>query len=173
AFLFVAIVFFGGIKYGEFLTASGSSAVLFNASGLDGAENGPSGKEIKVHIKGAVNNPGVYTLPPGSRVNDVVVMAGPLEEADLDSINLARPLKDGEAFYVPFLGEGFNSGKVNINKASQAELETLRGIGAAKAGAIINYRSEHGPFMKIEDIQKVSGIGPATFEGIKDSICVD
>ncbi len=145
-----------------------------------------------VHIAGAVHKPNVYTLPSGSRVYEVIELAGgATEDADLAAINLAMKIKDEQKIYIPRIGETFdktekennnsismqleeeNMHKININTASGKELEELPGIGPVTAESIIQYREENGRFQKIEDIQKVSRIGPKTFEKIKMKITVD
>ncbi|HSO12462.1 MAG TPA: ComEA family DNA-binding protein [Anaerolineales bacterium] len=148
----------------------------------------PTDKPIVVHITGAVPRPGVYALPEGARVQDVISAAGGfLAEADKEFINLARILEDGEMLDIPYT-EGFSpviptpvqnvitSGSdtdlVNINTASSFELEALPGIGPTTAQKIIAYRDANGPFVSIEDIINVSGIGPGTYERIKDLITV-
>lgn len=146
----------------------------------------PTEKPIIVHVTGAVPRPGVYALPKGARVQDVISAAGGfLAEADKANINLAALLEDGEKLDIPFI-EGASpvlatpeesvvvttTELVNINTASQAELESLPGIGPTTAGKIIEYRDANGPFLSIEDIINVSGIGPGTYERIKDLITV-
>ena len=149
--------------------------------------------EVVVDVKGAVQHPGVYALPAGARVIDAVERAGGfLPEADPDRINLAQPLTDGMAFRVPFQGEeagaggladvsstlisspvgNSGSGKVNINTATASELETLPGIGPAKAEAIIQYRTEHGPFQHVDQLLEVPGIGEKTLQNLRDFITV-
>lgn len=148
----------------------------------------PSPAPMVIHVAGAVNNPGVHTLPQGSRVKDAVDQAGGLaEDADSSLINLAMQVKDGMQIWVPFVPEIPSSNNepeitnqipvqnhpenlININIASQDELETLSGIGPVIAGAIIRFRQEHGAFERIDDIQAVSGIGPVVFEKIKPFI---
>lgn len=147
-------------------------------------------RDIVVDVKGAVNRPGVYRLPPGSRVQDAVAKAGGADKkADLNRVNLAQPLADGTVVYIPRHGEkmpaflesgtggsgqaGYKQGKININTASAAELETLDGIGPAKAEAIIRYREEHGPFASIRDLLKVPGIGEKTLAKFADRITVE
>ena len=144
-------------------------------------------KFIIIHITGAVHNPGIYYLPEGARAFQAVEEAGgALEEADLERVNLAQPLYDGQAFYVPRKGEesfGHAAGgnnfygpagitKININTADKSQLESLPGIGSVKAQNIISYREKNGPFQRIEDLVKVSGIGEKTLEGIRDLITV-
>lgn len=148
----------------------------------------PTEQPIVVHITGAVPRPGVYALPKGARVQDVISAAGGfLAEADKEFINLARVLDDGELLDIPY-AEGFSpvlptpvqniivSGSdedlVNINTAASFQLETLPGIGPTLAQRIVDYRDQNGPFLNIEDIQNVPGIGPGTFERIKDLITV-
>jgi competence protein ComEA len=147
----------------------------------------PTDTPIVVHITGAVPRPGVYALPQGARVQDAISAAGGfLAEAEKSGINLARVLEDGEQLDIPF-GEGASlviptpgvdvvdlsqTELININTASQFELETLPGIGPTTAQKIIEYREANGPFINTEDIINVSGIGPGTYERIKDLITV-
>src|SRR5688572_10350486 len=146
----------------------------------------PTEKPIIVHITGAVPRPGVYALPQGARVQDAISAAGGfLAEAQKSEINLARIIEDGEKFDIPYIegaspviptpGEtvvAATTELVDINIASQAELETLPGIGPTTAQKIIEYREQNGPFLAIEDIVNVSGIGPGTYERIKDLITI-
>ncbi len=146
----------------------------------------PTESPIVVHITGAVPRPGVYALPQGARVQDGISAAGGfLADADKMGINLARLLDDGEKLDIPFgAGSSFVIDPfaapteepalelVNLNTASQAELETLPGIGPTTAQKIIDYRETNGPFQTTEDIINVSGIGPGTYERIKDLITV-
>lgn len=166
------------------------------------ATNKPRGEPIKlfppptpapviVHVTGAVINPGVYSLPLGSRVKDAIEKSGGLESAaDSTLINLAKLVEDGMQIWIPYqLVEavdidtpivlevkstpgGATTKRININTASQSELESLSGIGPVRAQAVIQYRLENGPFEEIEEIQEVSGIGPVTFEKIKPFITV-
>lgn len=140
---------------------------------------------VVVHISGAVVNPSVYSLPAGSRVLSVVESAGgALAGADLERINLARVLVDGEQVHIYTQGDASSpvliagnsdtsSTGVNINMATQAQLETLPGIGPAKALDIITYRTQNGSFKKIEDIMSVKGIAEKTFESIKSLIRIN
>jgi len=146
----------------------------------------PTPCPLRVYVSGAVVHPDVYELPTDSIVKDAIEAAGgATSQADLDRINLALPVADGQHIYVPRLGEesppvsppsepsrasGVTTGsKININTASQSELETLPGIGPSKAQGII----ENRPYETIEDIKRVPGIGEGTFEKIKDLITVD
>jgi len=148
----------------------------------------PTETPLIVHITGAVPRPGVYALAQGSRVQDAISAAGGfLAEAEKKGINLARALEDGEQLDVPYV-EGASpviatdappviqdpsaTELININFASQVELESLPGIGPTTAQKIIAYREQNGPFLTIEDIINVPGIGPGTYERIKDLITV-
>ena len=138
--------------------------------------------EIFVDVAGAVNNPGVYSLSGQSRVIDAIKAAGDSAPgADLSTINLARIVSDGEQIYVDSASTSktYGSGKknvrvgpVNLNRATKSQLDTLDGIGPVIAQRIIDYRKVNGPFLTIEDIQKVSGIGTAKFAQIKSKIQV-
>jgi competence protein ComEA len=142
----------------------------------------PTPGPIHVSVDGAVQHPGNYTLPPGSLADDALRAAdGPGADADLAQVNLAQTLRDGGQVHVPHFGEvlptptpyGLSAdGRVDINLAGDAVLETLPKIGPVTAQRIIEYRETQGPFETIEQIQEVKGIGPATFEGIKDQIVV-
>jgi len=151
----------------------------------------PSTTGIVVDVEGAVRAPGVYTLSTGARVIDALKAAGGTNSsADLSSVNLARPLADGERVYVPRRGEappadavpaggggtgsgsGGAGGKVNINSASESELESLPGIGPTLAQRIVDYRIQHGPFHDVKDLLKVEGIGQKKFDSLKDYVTV-
>ena len=150
---------------------------------------------VIVHVTGEVKKPGVVRVKEGSRVEDIVKAAGGLtENADISNINLAYVVEDGTKIRIPStddekqeeyitqsIGEGIimqeesnnsRSSIVNINTASETELEELPGIGASIAGRIIEYRNKNGKFKSIEDIKNVTGIGDSKFEKIKESIKV-
>lgn len=150
-------------------------------------------EEIVVHITGEINKPGIVTLKENSRIADAINAAGgTTKEADLNQINLAYILEDGQKIYIPnknekiedneyiIDGNGNNEGstnkkegdKVNINEAMQTELEELPGIGPSLASRIIEYREVNGKFEKIEDLQNVKGIGDAKFGEIKDKVSI-
>ncbi|MBQ2917001.1 MAG: helix-hairpin-helix domain-containing protein [Clostridia bacterium] len=151
-------------------------------------------QNIILHITGAVKRQGIVEVKKDSRISDIIEAAGGItKDADLSKINLAYIVKDGQKIYVPSINDkediekiteeaGENvideensvskNQKVNINTASQTELETLSGIGPSTALKIINYRNENGDFKKIEDIKNVPGIGESKFESLKESICV-
>ena len=139
--------------------------------------------EVTVDVAGAVNNPGVYSLPAQSRVIDALRAAGnSVMGSDLSDLNLARVVKDGEQIYVNPTVRTVNGkriikkviprGPININRASAKEFDGLAGIGPVIAKRIVEYRRINGPFMTIEDLQKVSGIGSAKFEEFKSKVSV-
>lgn len=137
----------------------------------------PTSISIKVYVSGAVLNPGVYTFQEGDRVEDAIRAAGgPADDADLDKINQAARLHDEEHIVVPRVGEAVTTPvaseprKININVASEAELDTLPGIGPITAKRIADYRREHGPFQRIEDLEQAKLVNSSTFEKIKDLV---
>lgn len=142
----------------------------------------PTPYTLRVYVSGAVRNPDVYTLFQDSIVKDAMEAAGgPTEDADLERINLAMPVSDGQQIHVPRKGEDNPpvqppssqpavGAKVNINTAGTDLLESLPGIGPALAKRIVDHRQSQGPFERIEDVIEVSGIGEATFEAIRDLI---
>jgi len=146
--------------------------------------------EIVVDVAGAVWRPGVYTLKSGARVKDLVDKASPRGDANLEILNLAALLKDGQKIVVPVkpreLAPGKGSkgamspllsaqgpgGKVNLNTATMTELENLPGIGPVRAQAIISYRNQHNGFKNVEEIKNIEGIGELTFQKIKALIAI-
>lgn len=164
---------------------------------------GPAGAataaSVVVHVLGAVERGGVVSLPPTSRVTDAIDRAGgATADADLDRLNLARVVTDGERLYVPRVGEqdvpsaldpvdgdggaaapgagaaaaGPGDSVVDLNTADQAALETLPGIGPGLAGRILAWRDEHGRFTAVEDLLDVSGIGDVRFAELRDRVRV-
>ena len=143
------------------------------------------GKEVVVHAAGAVVAPGVYRLPAGGRVEDLVKAAGGASlDADLDRIDLAALLVDGSQVYVPRLGEaapaaasgGAGSstpaGPVNLNTATLEQLDALPGVGPATAKAILAERDKRGRFRSVNDLLDIRGIGPAKLDAIRDLVTV-
>ena len=150
-----------------------------------------SSGSIYVHVAGKVVNPGVYEVKNGSRLFQLVDLAGgPTKDASLDRVNLAQVVTDGTQYYIPSEDEeGANtimqsgtsstsstgnvySDMINLNTATSEELDTLPGVGEATAKKIIEYRSANGPFMAIEDIMNVTGIGEKKFSDMKAYIKV-
>ncbi|MCU0105392.1 ComEA family DNA-binding protein [Acholeplasma vituli] len=123
---------------------------------------------IEVEITGAVHIPGVYRVISGTNLGDLIQYAlGTKATADLSQIENATLLLPNVRYTIPFKEESKDETKININKATLIELMSLPGIGQVTAQKIIDYRVKQGPFMRIEDIQEVSGIGAQTFEQIK------
>jgi competence protein ComEA len=139
---------------------------------------------IKVYVTGAVLHPDVYTLPEGSILRDALAAAGgAANDADLIAVNLAARLEDGEQVTVPVKSPDGSvtvvsptsspsntHARISINHGTLADLDTLPGIGPAKAQAILDYRAQHGPFKRLEDLQNVTGIGTKTYEDLKSLI---
>lgn len=128
-----------------------------------------------VRVSGAVKNPGQYRVGPDSRMIDVINAAGGLAPgADANRVDLAQTVKDGMQIHVPLSAPASGgtavAGKININTADKDELDRLPGIGPVLAQRIIEYRKAHGPFRDIADLKKVSGIGEAKLNQVKDKI---
>lgn len=157
----------------------------------------PTFPPVVVHVAGAVSRPGVYSLAPASRVSAALEAAGgALEYADLQLLNLAAPLRDGDRVWVPAQVTPTPSPEpgqtpqptprpvkvtlvppspehpLNINTATLEQFDLLPGIGSIKADAILAYRAANGPFLRIDDLLKVEGITPAVFAKIKDLVSV-
>ncbi len=154
----------------------------------EAVDDAGGGESIIVHVVGAVHRPGLVELAAGERVSDAVERAGgPTDQADIHLLNLAALVSDGMQIEVPAIGadqtgplirggepvaeEGAaQSGPVDINRATAAELETLPGIGPATAAAIIAHRDGSGPFATPEDLLAVRGIGEAKLEALRDLV---
>lgn len=161
----------------ETLTFNSEDEQIYSEGSKD-QTNSP--QQIGVHVAGAVYRPGVYFLSLEARVVEAIQAGGGvLESADLNQINLAETLFDGQKVYIPKKETGVEtsqsrdearSEKININRGSKADLLNLPGIGPSKAAAIIHYREENGSFRQLKDLTKVSGIGEKTFLRLKDLI---
>jgi len=142
---------------------------------------------VVVYVAGAVARPGVYPVGAGARVADAVGAAGgTTSEADLDPLNLAARLSDGDRIFVPRKGQApppvvgpgptgggsTPSGPVNLNTATAEQLEALSGVGPATAHAIVTWRQQHGRFRSVQDLLQVRGIGPAKLESLRDQVTV-
>ena len=147
-------------------------------------------EKIKVYITGEVNSPGVFELSYGSRIEDAISIAGGITDmANLEKVNLAYKLEDGQKIYIPnrndkeeipvlstengenvVKGEANNAGKININSADETKLCEIPGIGKTFAKRIVDYRKQNGKFKTLEELKNVSGIGEKKFEAIKEYI---
>lgn len=165
-----------------------SSSDLVEETSTEASEE-PS--QLVVDVKGAVAKPGLYTLEAGARVNDAVEAAGGLtSQADPKSVNLAQKLSDEAVVYVASKDENIsvvasttassamsqdekNTTLVNLNTATEADLQTISGIGAKRATDIIAYREANGGFKSVDDLNNVSGIGDKTMESIRPYVTVE
>jgi competence protein ComEA len=142
-------------------------------------------QELYVHVAGAVARPGLYRVRVGSRVADVLDAAGgPTGDGDVHQLNLATKVDDGQRVYVPRVGEpppaasdsgggaGEAAGPLDLNTATQAQLEELPGVGPSTAKAILDYREKNGRFRAVEELLDVRGIGPAKFSEIEPLVKV-
>ena len=161
---------------------------------LPRAEAAPAGSpststgEVVVHVAGAVVRSGVVRLGGPGRVTDAIAAAGgPAADADLNQVNLAAKVTDGDRVYVPRRGESpppvpsaggssgagaTQSGPVDLNSAGPEQLDALPGVGPATAKAIVDYRTRHGRFRTVEDLLSVPGIGPAKLATLKPLVRV-
>jgi len=152
--------------------------------------------EVVVHVSGAVKRAGVYRLAPDSRVADAIDQAGgATEHADLDALNLAEPLQDGQKIHVPRKGEASAPAlasvapsrtprsapqaaaatpqfPINLNTATAEQLEAIPGIGPVLAQRIIEYRQTHGRFQSVDELLEVRGIGPKRLESMRPYVVV-
>lgn len=151
-------------------------------------------EKIKIHIIGEVKMPGIYELESGSRIQDAIIAAGgETENAELDEVNLAYEIEDGQKICIPSIFEEVNAyiyndsgknviidnenelnsnAKVNINKASSEELQQINGVGPSLAEKIILYREQHGKFKSIEELKNVSGIGDKKYEVLEEYVTI-
>lgn len=143
-------------------------------------------KEIVVEIKGEIKNPNIYKLNEESIIEDVINKAGGItSSADISKINRAEKLKNHQLILIPNINDkvtssvstnqGSNSSSpslVNINTATESELDTLPGVGPSRAKDIIKYREENGGFKTIEDLKNIKGIGESSFEKLKDMVTI-
>jgi competence protein ComEA len=147
---------------------------------------------IQVLIKGQINTPGIYNLEKEARLYDLIELAGGLtENADIDRVNTVFILRDGDYFYIPSVGEAIPDTArnapgnnplddtssfdypLNLNTATQAELESLPGIGPTKALDIITYRNLVGTFESVDDLINITGIGPSTVDAIREYLIIE
>ena len=170
-----------GLGIAVFVTAvtpRGTSTVI---APDDESTMAPASEVLYVHILGQVARPGLYELPDGARAVDAVAAAGGFtEQADAAALNLALFVSYGEQIVVPAIGEApagvapgiAGDGRVNLNTADAATLDTLPGVGPATAAKILAWREEHGRFESVEDLLDVGGIGEAKLDAIRDLVTV-
>ena len=172
--LLVALVLAGRFAFGRSEARPAAAPVVAMR-----AEPAPV-KKLLVHVVGAVREPGLYRLDDGSRVDDALQAAGgPRPRANLELINLAAPVADGQQVIVPVRGgdgaaggsagglPGTPGGPVHLNSATLEQLDTLPGIGPVTAQKILDYRNEHGAFSSVDELDSVPGIGPARLGELK------
>jgi competence protein ComEA len=156
--------------------SAGTARASFAADSFGEAEG--TGDAV-VHVAGAVNRPGVYRLPAGSRVTDAVKRAGGFAgAANRDAINLAARLSDGQQVVVPGAGSAAGgaaaasgqSGPVSLGSATAEQLDEIEGIGPVTAQKIIEFRDQHGGLSSVEQLDEVDGIGPSTMETLRDAL---
>ncbi|MDQ3729549.1 MAG: ComEA family DNA-binding protein [Actinomycetota bacterium] len=170
---------------GEAGSASDGSLPVFDSAVSEGSESAaepgtfePTDGDLVVHVAGAVREPGVFQMPPGSRVTDAIGRAGgTTADAAPDSINLAAPLADGQQIQVPAkAADGATAGAtsasgtdgpISLGSATAEELDTIEGIGPVTAAAILEFRDQNGGISSVDDLDQVSGIGPATMEALR------
>ena len=167
------------------------SSTKLPSQAKEGKTEASGPEKIMVDVKGAIRQAGVYELPAGSRVYDAIQKAGGLtDQANSQSVNLAQKLEDESIVYVAKNGEEIapvlspnagatatesksKDGKVNLNTATEADLQTISGIGQKRAQDILAYREEKGKFQTVDDLKNVSGIGQKTLEKLKEHVTVD
>ena len=177
--LVLALAVLSGTMYGYY---SEQQAITLDEGTSAKAE---SPRSITVYVTGEVKKPGLVTLTEGQRIADAVnAVGGVIETADIDHVNMAAFLEDGMQIRVPMrIGRDAESpknapsgknaeGQINLNTATEKELQELPGIGPAMSARIIEYRETNGAFQTIEDIKKVRGIGNAKFEKLKDKVTI-
>ena len=175
-------------------SAAGSGEAVSYASTGSGAKGsssnggsfsvGPGGEDVVVDVTGEVSDAGVYRLPAGSRVNDALVRAGgATAKANLEAINLAARLSDGQQVVVPSTApspaaatsatgsaDGASTGPISLGSATVSDLDTIDGIGPVTAQKIVEFRDQHGGVSSVDDLSQISGIGPATMESLRSRL---
>ncbi|WP_307842734.1 ComEA family DNA-binding protein [Salinibacterium sp. NK8237] len=181
AVIVVVLVALGCAVLATALTDSPTALEIARGEVGDGGDSfAIEAPSLFVHVTGAVARPGLFELAEGARVIDAIAAAGGFtDDANRDQLNLARLLTDGEQFAVPAAGDGDDAagatesdGRVNLNTADAAALDTLPRIGPAMAARILAWRDANGRFTSIDDLRNVAGIGDATFDGLRDLVTV-
>lgn len=204
--VYAGIYIYGAVTANSFsLESQSASDVSAATSNADASQSSPAEHtsesadsepivHILVDVEGAVNSPGIVSVPEGARINDAIAAAdGLTEDAASGAVNLAQKMHDGEQVIVPTFeqasssySEVANSGgadatssgnaqtpaKVNINTADESALQTVSGIGPSTAKKIVADRTKNGPFSSVDDLTRVSGIGEKKLEAFRDQLCV-
>jgi len=167
------------------IRGEGGAGASFAAADTGGAKGGSfsiSGQagDLVVDVTGAVRHPGVYRMPAGSRVNDAVERAGgSTGKAELEAVNLAARLADGQQVVVPerlaagaaaAIAADGEEGPISLGTATVEQLEEIDGIGPVTAGDIVEFRDEHGGLSSVDQLDQVPGIGPATMAALRDRL---
>jgi competence protein ComEA len=178
-------------SYGSYSSGSGAEGSESGGAAGEGGEAGEgtfavsgSGSDVVVDVTGAVGRPGVYRLAAGSRVDDAVKRAGGAKaKAELDSVNLAARLADGQQVVVPervpsgsgggapaVAGASEEDGPISLATATTTELDTIDGIGPVTAEDIVAFREQHGGLASVDQLDQISGIGPATMAALRERL---
>ncbi|MGM0369991.1 MAG: helix-hairpin-helix domain-containing protein [Bacillota bacterium] len=178
----IVVVAMGLLTYQKFISQEDNGVELETDSKVEAEQRTKQASRtqqepetILIHLAGEVVEPGVYQVKESSRLYKVVKKAGgPTNRADLNAINLANKVRDGQKIIIPSSATtrsvANKSAKININSAKQSELEEIAGVGPVTAEKIIEYRKEEGSFASVDSLTEVSGIGPKTLEKIEDEI---
>jgi competence protein ComEA len=167
----------GGVSFSPASDSGGSAGTSPASFGVDAQ----GGEDVVVDVTGAVSKPGVYRLPAGSRVDDAVQRAGGASaRAEVEGINLAARLTDGQQVVVPEKLRGSaaaastvggaaagDSGPISVGTATVEELDTIEGIGPVTAQKIVDFRDQHGGISSIDQLDEIDGIGPATMDALR------
>ena len=137
----------------------------------------PAAADLVVSVVGAIARPGLVTVPPGSRVADVLAAGGgALPGTDLTALNLAQKVSDGDQIVVGAPARSVSNdaaaedGVVSLNDATEAELDALPGVGPVTAASIVAWRDANGPFTSVDQLSEVDGIGPSRLEKLRDLV---
>jgi competence protein ComEA len=175
AVIALAVILIGARWIRSSATGSGSRAELSFAA--DSSNEAGGTRDVIVHVAGAVERPGVYRLPAGSRVTDAITRAGGFGRgANHDAINLAARLSDGQQVVVSRPGtatataSGSQTGPISLGTATIEQLDEIEGIGPVTAQKIVDFRDQHGGLSSIDQLDEVDGIGPSTMETLRSSL---